>query len=57
MRFIVTFFNFFCILLLSNVAFGNVKINNYYSKGDIKRLIIANAKPHPPIKPEIPIFL
>jgi len=57
MRFIVTFFNFFCIIMISNVAFGNVKINNYYSKGDIKRLIIANAKLTKYVSPSLGLAL
>ena len=43
MRFIVTFLNFFCILILSNVAFGNVKINNETElKTDANQLIEFN---------------
>ena len=44
MRFILTSFTLVCMLIISNIVFGNVKINNHYNKNDIKRLIIANAK-------------
>ena len=57
MRFILTFFNLVCMLMISNIAFGNIIKNNHYKKNDIKRLIIVNAKLTKYVSPSLGLAL